>query len=290
MQGPAISNAKNYIRDQLRRASDRFIARTVRVALGWKEKRKRSAFVAKINRKDTIPTVNLENLGYSSVACDPQLTSEFIKLCQQRLEETKEFKQRGGKDFFSQLLKPEDYELDSPIMRFALDEKLLNTTALYIGTAPYLQSIELLYSRPVTGPAKSSQLWHRDRHDKDVLKVFVYCHDVGPKNGPFTFIPKSFGKNVPERLYHYISDETMRKYVDDAAIQVLEGPAGSTLLIDTYSCYHKGSYCIEPRLAAILYFDSGFGYRKRFGTWSIPPEKLKTLSPLQRYALGDVPE
>ena len=287
-----IANAKNYIRDHVRRASDRYIGRTVRVALGWKEIKKRSELASSIKEQDTIPTKDLKSLGYSTIECDRTLTKAFIDRCQLRLKETTEFKQRGGKAFFSQLFTTEDYDLDGPIMRFALEERLLNTIAQYVGSAPYLQSVELLYSRPVSGPPKASQLWHRDRQDNKIVKVFVYCLDVGSENGPFTFIPKSFGKNVPERLYHYISDDTMQKYVDDSAIKVLEGPAGSTLLVDTYGCYHKGSNCKEPRLAAILYFDTGFGFQKRMGMgqWNIPKEKLSSLSKMQRYALGHVDE
>jgi hypothetical protein len=283
-----ILHAKNYIKDQVRRASDRYIGKTLRMALGRSEIKKRLAIVKSIKEEDTLPIGNFTTSGYSLIKCDPELTRAFVDRCQQRLRETKEFKFRNGKTFFSQLLTDADYELDSPIMRFALDEKLLNTIANYLESAPYLQSVELLYSRPVSGAPKASQLWHRDRQDNKVVKVFVYCLDVGIENGPFTFIPKSAGDNVPGWHFHYINDNKMRKYVDDSSIQELIGPAGSTLLIDTFACYHKGSSCKEPRLAAILYYDSGFGYQRRMGRWNISEEKTKTLSLLQQYALGKI--
>jgi hypothetical protein len=284
-----ISNAKNYIRDQIRRATDRYVGKTLRVVFGRQEFKERLALVKKIKESDALPTVSLTTLGYSPIACDSEKTKAFVDRCQQRLGETKEFKQRGGKAFFSQLFTPEDYEIDGPIMRFVLDEKLLNTIARYLGSAPFLQSAELLYSRPVGGPPKASQLWHRDRLDKKVMKVFVYCLDVGPENGPFTFIPMSAGKNVPGWHFHYLSDDQMRKYVNDSSIQQLIGPAGSTLLIDSYGCYHKGSNCQQPRLAAIIDFDTGFGYQKRRGHWNIPKDKVASLSPLQKFALGYYP-
>lgn len=37
-----------------------------------------------------------------------------------------------------------------------------------------------------------SQNWHRDREDYKILKIFIYYSDVGPKNGPFEYVPKSF--------------------------------------------------------------------------------------------------
>lgn len=282
-----ILNIKNYIKDQVRRTMDRYFGKTVRVVLGRKKIKKRIELTKNIREDDTLPTTNFETLGYSRIECDRSITKDFIERCKQRLGEIKEFKQRGGKAFFSQLLTSEDYELNSPIMKFALNEKLLHTIAKHLGSAPFLQSVELLYSRPISGPPRASQLWHRDRLDKKVMKVVVYCLDVGPKNGPFTFIPKSSGEKVPEWHFHYISDEKMRKYVDDLHIQKMEGPAGSTLLIDTFGCYHKGSNCQEPRLAAIIDFDTGFGYQKRRGQWKVPPEKIDTLSALQKFALGD---
>jgi hypothetical protein len=65
------------------------------------------------------------------------------------------------------------------------------------------------------------------------------------------------------------------------------GPPGTTLLIDSFGCYHKGSNCQEPRLAAIIDFDTGFGYQKRRGAWKFPEEKMNSLSSLQKLALGD---
>jgi len=37
-----------------------------------------------------------------------------------------------------------------------------------------------------------SQNWHRDREDYKLLKIFIYHSEVGEKNGPFEYVPKSF--------------------------------------------------------------------------------------------------
>jgi hypothetical protein len=257
---------------------------------GRKEFSRRQQVMSEVKSQEGLRVNGMETEGFSKVECDPALTKAFVERCQQRLSETKTFKQRGAKAFFSQLLVQEDYELDSPIMRFALEPRLLTTVANYLGIAPYLQSVELLYSMPVGGPPKASQMWHRDRQDTKVVKVFVYCLDVGPLNGPFTFLPKSSGDKVPGWHFHYIPDDKMQKYVPNSAVQELLGPAGSTLMIDTFACYHKGSNCVEPRLAAILYYDTGFGFRERMGKgrWDIPKEKMASLTKLQKLALGHV--
>jgi hypothetical protein len=40
----------------------------------------------------------------------------------------------------------------------------------------------------------------------------------------------------------------------------------------------------EAIFAAIIDFDTGFGYQKRGGNWNTTTEKLKSLSSLQKYA------
>ena len=37
-----------------------------------------------------------------------------------------------------------------------------------------------------------SQIWHRDREDYKLLKIFTYYTDIGPRNGPLEYVPKSF--------------------------------------------------------------------------------------------------
>lgn len=256
------------------------------MAKGQAELARRQELAATVQPGDCLPTTRLKEFGYSPIQCDPALTQAFVAHCQRRLQTTQEFKQRGSKAFFSQLFVEEDYRLDGPIMQFVLNERLLKTISTYLGSAPFLQSAELLYSRPMPGPLKTSQMWHRDRLDEMVMKVFVYCMDVGPDNGPFTFIPKDLGQKVPEWHFQYIKDEDMRKHVPDSEVQTLLGPTGSTLLIDSYGCFHQGSRCKEPRLAAIIDFDTGFGFQERRGCWKVSAEEKARLTPWQQQALG----
>jgi hypothetical protein len=171
-------------------------------------------------------------------------------------------------------------------MRFALDERLLNSVAAYLGKAPFLESIELLYSRPSTQALESSQLWHEDMTEKALLKLFVYVTDVDERCGPFTLIPRGPSTTVPRhRLPHYIDDDSMRRYVDDNQLAVIEGPSGTAFFVDTRNCFHRGSRCVQPRLALVCYYTSGFGYYERLRSWPQPADGLSTI---QRLALGHV--
>jgi hypothetical protein len=39
---------------------------------------------------------------------------------------------------------------------------------------------------------EGSQMWHRDREDYKLLKIFVYYKDVSDQDGPFQYVPNSF--------------------------------------------------------------------------------------------------
>ena len=80
---------------------------------------------------------------------------------------------------------------DSPLLRLALDEKLLEIVSLYLGMWPRLQSIAAWLNFPSPDQAKHSQLWHRDPEDIKLLKVFIYLDDVDANRGPFSYIPKT---------------------------------------------------------------------------------------------------
>ena len=170
-------------------------------------------------------------------------------------------------------------------MRFALDERLLSSVARYLECLPFLQSIELLYSKPLGNSPVASQLWHRDRRDLAIIKVFLYATDVEMENGPLTMLSLEQSRQVPDYLPHYLSDEQLGRYADLRQAVPLTGPAGTTWMVDSENCYHLGSRCQKPRLAFVVYFDSGFGFRDRERSWP-PVETTANLSQMQRYALG----
>ena len=216
---------------------------------------------------------------------EPELLAELVRASQERLEAATALPQRGNKPFFSQLLQPADYTVGAPFLRFALHEQILNAVGRYLGCVPFLQSVELLYSKPLPNQPSASQLWHRDRRDLAIIKVFVYASDVALPNGPLTMLPKAESRQVPEYLPHYLTDEQLGRYTPlDRAVS-LTGPAGTTWMVDSENCYHLGSRCSEPRLAYVAYYDSGFGFRQRERDWQDVAAGA-SLTELQRFALG----
>lgn len=66
-------------------------------------------------------------------------------------------------------------------------EKFLDTpTPQIFNVLGWIHSWNNQYGR------QHSQNWHRDREDYKLLKIFIYYSEVGEKNGPFEYTPKSF--------------------------------------------------------------------------------------------------
>jgi hypothetical protein len=276
---------KSYVRDQMRRNAERF-SRPLRIVRGYGEyqDRRRTADAIPASRCYDVGALRAE--GHLRIEPPADIVGDLVGASRRKLSAAQSLPQSRNKAFFSQLLEPSDLSLDGPFMRLALDEKLLATTALYLGVAPFLESVELLYSKPIQGQPAQSQQWHRDRTDRRIIKVFVYANDVTPRHGPLSLLSRSDSDRVPERLFHYVPDQQMARYVEPSRTISLTGPAGTTIMIDTQACYHLGSRCQEPRLAYVAYYSSGFGYRPRERSWKVAP--AAGLSALQRLALGSL--
>jgi hypothetical protein len=258
----------------------------LRIARGYGEYQSRRRVASAVSLSACYDVNALQAEGYLRVEPPTKLVAELVEASRQKLAHAPSLPQARNKAFFSQLLSPSDLDLSGPFLRFALDERLLGTTARYLGAAPFLESVELLYSKPIGGAPAQSQQWHRDRTDRRIVKVFVYAVDVTPRQGPLSLLSRSDSTRVPELLFHYVPDQQMARYVEPDRTVMLTGPTGTTIMIDTQACYHLGSRCQEPRLAYVAYYSSGFGYRPREGSWDVSPGDRAGLSPLGRLALG----
>ena len=276
---------KAYVRDQVRRNAER-LSRPVRIVRGYGEYTERRNLTHAIPATDCYDLASLEANGYLVVTPPASLIDELLVASRNKLAAAHSLPQSRNKAFFSQLLGPEDLDPRGIFLRAALEERCLTTTAKYLGIAPFLESVELLHSKPIQGPPAQSQQWHKDRTDRKILKVFVYVNDVTAKHGPFSLLSRAESARVPDYLFHYLTDEEIAKYVDPSKPVTITGPAGTTIMVDSQACYHLGSRCQEPRLAYVAYYSSGFGYRPRENSWHVPADVARTLTPMQRFALG----
>jgi hypothetical protein len=155
--------------------------------------------------------------------------------------------------FLRSVLTNEDLAAHPELVDFALSDGLLSLVTNYLGTIPNLNRIDLLYSVAHGGDdAISSQIYHLDPEGMRQAKLFLNLRDVGPDEGPFTFIPASESRRIVHAIKQRRSTEdelVQGRYLDREIAEVgglekavaVAGPVGSAALVDTSRCLHFGS-------------------------------------------------
>jgi hypothetical protein len=182
-----------------------------------------------------------------------------------------------------------EHDVDGPVMRLALDPKLLETVSLYLGLWPRLHAIGAWLNFPTEGDATEAQLWHRDPEDVRLIKVFIYLNDVGDESGPFSYIrrthPFSEGaaKIPPHRDSKRITDEEMRRTFPQSTWLSCVGPAKTMILADTVGYHRGGKPTKGNRILVTFTYTSGTPLSKR--RLRVTGKPSKRLTDIQRQAL-----
>jgi hypothetical protein len=134
---------------------------------------------------------------------------------------------------------------DDPLLKVALDTRLLEIVATYLGMWPSLHSIGAWLNYPMDTPPTSSQLWHHDPEDLKLVKVFIYLDEVTADNGPFTYIPQThpFGARVLDAKKHKkkerLVDDQLTDVFPPETWRICTGPPRTMIIADTLG-YHRG--------------------------------------------------
>ncbi len=170
----------------------------------------------------------------------------------------------GEKTFNVELLGSEiEFQPESIFARFALQNSLLNIANDYFKMLVKLRYYNVWLTFPADSAPRESQLWHFDREDNYILKVFLYLKDVDEGTGPFTYAPKTHRKGVlrgsePE----YFIEKNIRRTTNEQMAAVVPpedwitatGKKGTIVFADTRG-YHKGG---EARTSERLMFTCMF--------------------------------
>ena len=135
----------------------------------------------------------------------------------------------------------------SAYARFALQPAILQIANAYFGMYTRLRFYNVWHTLTTEGEARESQLWHYDREDHLILKLFVYFSDIDEGAGPFTYAPGTHPKGRirehPESFLENgvvrVRDEAMARVVPERDWVRATGPRGTILFADTRG-YHKG--------------------------------------------------
>lgn len=186
------------------------------------------------------------------------------------------------------------------LLRVGLDRRLLAMAASYFGVLPVITEADFYCSYATSGPWTKSQLWHCDDDASDVLKLFIYCEDVVPEDGPFQLVERSVSTRVRKAIgYRYagrryrVSDETMGRFVPEGNETSLIGQRGTAFVVDTTRCFHRGSRIRDPRhrrVAAMVCYapPSALTLPRRLSGGRAPLVELASedSTPLERAVLG----
>lgn len=174
-----------------------------------------------------------------------------------------------GKDYLIPLIHWEyEHSPDSPLIRLALDRKLLEIVSSYLGLWPRLHAVGAWLNFPTWAEAKQAQLWHRDPEDIKQLKVFIYLRDVDENCGPFCYIPKThpFSLGAAKTVRHKhpirITDDEMAVVFPRAQWLTCTGPANTMIVADTVG-YHRGGKATKGNRILITFtYTSGTPLKK----------------------------
>jgi hypothetical protein len=157
------------------------------------------------------------------------------------------------------------FPLDSPWLRFAAADAVLDVVNSYRGIYTVLTTLDNWYTVPFPQSAKrvKSQRWHRDGDDVHVVKCFVYFSDVDEEAGPFEYVPGSAEGGPYGDVWRWGSEKSRyppEELIDEripAADRIqLTGPRGTLILCDTGGLHRGGHARTKPRMLATFSYIS----------------------------------
>lgn len=142
------------------------------------------------------------------------------------------------------------------ILHLWIDPFFLKIAERFFGSAPVLDFVVgMITNAGETNAARMSQdamYYHCDKDRIRWLKAFIYLDDVGPDNGPHTYIAGSQRRRLIARDGRY-TDAEVRSVSPPGSERTITGPRGTFFLADT-SCLHKGS-AVRSGLRRLLQFE-----------------------------------
>jgi hypothetical protein len=203
---------------------------------------------------------------------------EVLTICRQLFDEKYAALERGPerrvgeskgtmakRQFLRNILMDDDLRRYPPLVDFVLSDKALGIATSYLGSVPYLNRIDMLYSTPREGEDLiKSQLFHVDPEGLTQVNLFINVFDVVEPEWPFTFIPaddsarilRDIRKMRRERGIPHVgryTDEEVAAVGGTSSIVSLKGPRGTGVAIDTSRCLHLGSRVAPGTFRLVLY-------------------------------------
>mgnify|MGYP000099513185 CR=1 FL=1 len=139
-----------------------------------------------------------------------------------------------------------------------MQPRLIAIVEHYLGLPVAYDGLNLFYTI-ADGRQIGTRKWHRDREDRRMVKIAVYCNDVDAGGGPLQILRRGVIDPALESSFTYpvLSQEDLeallgRAPADDEVI-TCTGRAGTVIFSDTASQYHRGKPALTSDRCAIFY-------------------------------------
>jgi phytanoyl-CoA dioxygenase PhyH len=148
------------------------------------------------------------------------------------------------------------------IQRLMADRSFIAVAQNYLQAQPIVDVVAMWWNVASPRPDKgAAQYWHFDMDRIKWLKFFVYLTDVGPENGPHSFVAGSHrsggisGSLLQKGYSRLIDEEVGSSYPPDKFIE-FTAPRGTVIAEDTRGL-HKGKHVTkDDRLIFQLQFSN----------------------------------
>jgi hypothetical protein len=210
------------------------------------------------------------NLGFAKIYFQPdELISKAVDSANKILTEHKADSAKivVGKSYLRTIANISDFDPNDPIVQIAMNDELLSCVSKYLGIAPQLNSINVMWSpaSEVTTIKESgwtgSQLFHIDGDSDGIVKIWILCNKVSEDNGPTVLIPAESSLKISKEISYSpkgkVADDTPFANIITEAFKAV-GEAGTMFATDTARCFHQGSRTSinSERLVIMYFFDT----------------------------------
>jgi hypothetical protein len=142
----------------------------------------------------------------------------------------------------------EDLLVNEPLIQGLLaDRSIISVAQNYLRCSPIIDIVAMWWNAASLQPDKqAAQYWHFDMDRIKWLKFFIYLTDVGPNNGPHSFVEGSHRTRCipPELLnkgYARLTDAEVSSHFSPEKFIEFTGPRGTIIAEDTRGL-HKGKH------------------------------------------------
>ncbi|MEZ5428779.1 MAG: phytanoyl-CoA dioxygenase family protein [Pyrinomonadaceae bacterium] len=213
-----------------------------------------NSIVERLNR-DGVAVTSIEECS-NEILHFSDLEKAVDEILEDKKNEIRQMKEKsekseaiGEKTFNVELLgSPLVFDPQSIFSSFALQDTLLGIANAYFGMIVKLRYYNVWYTFATQSKARESQLWHFDREDNYILKMFLYLNDVDEGAGPFTYAPRTHRKgSLKKSQPEFFVEEGVQRSTDEQMAAVVPedkwikgvGKKGTIIFADTRG-FHKG--------------------------------------------------